>query len=56
MMMKPNAIAQDENPRKKPLLTAEQLQNMRRVPMRIKKGTPREEFEKLFRQPSRPLQ
>ena len=45
--MQPN-----EDPRKRPLLTPEQLQNMRRIPERVKKGNPREEFEKLFRLPA----
>lgn len=44
-------MQQDEDPRKRPLLTAAQLQIMRRVPDRPKKGNPREEFEKLFRRP-----
>jgi hypothetical protein len=35
--------------KKRPLLTAEQLQTMRQAYRRVKKGTPREEFEKLFR-------
>jgi hypothetical protein len=46
-------MQQDEDPKKRPLLTAEQLQIMRRVPDRPKKGNPREEFEKLFRQSTR---
>jgi hypothetical protein len=44
---------QNEDPKKRPLLTAQQLQIMRRVPNRPKKGNPREEFEKLFRPPTR---
>lgn len=46
-------MQQDEDPKKRPLLTAEQLQIMRRVPDRPKKGNPREEFEKLFRPSTR---
>ena len=42
----------NEDPRKRPLLTALQLQTIHRSTERTKKGTPREEFEKLFRQPS----
>jgi len=42
---------QHEDPKKRPLLTPAQLQNMRHVPEKPKKGTPREEFEKLFRLP-----
>ena len=34
------------------LLTPEQLHIINRVPDRVKKGTPREEFEKLFRKPA----
>ena len=45
-------MQQNENPRKRPLLTPEQLRIMHREPERIKKGTPREEFEKLFRPPA----
>jgi hypothetical protein len=41
----------DEDPRKRPLLTAEQLSVLRRYPEQKKKGTPREEFEKLFLPP-----
>ena len=46
-------MQQNEDPKKRPLLTAEQLQNMRRVLDRPKKQSPREEFERLFRQPTR---
>ena len=46
--MQPN-----EDPRKRPLLTPQQLQLITRAPNRTKKGTPREEFEKLFRQSPR---
>jgi hypothetical protein len=42
--MQPN-----DDPRKRPLLTAEQLQTMRKASGRPKKGTPRQEFENLFR-------
>jgi uncharacterized small protein (DUF1192 family) len=42
----------NEDPRKRPLLTAEQLQIMRQVAERPKKGNAREEFEKLFRLPA----
>ncbi len=45
-------MQQYEDPRKRPLLTAAQLQIMRRVQERPKKGNPREEFEKLFRLPT----
>lgn len=45
-------MQQNENPRKRPLLTPEQLRIMQRGPERTKKGTPREEFEKLFRRPA----
>jgi len=38
-----------DDPRKRPLLTPEQLKVIRRVPKRTKKASPREEFEKLFR-------
>jgi hypothetical protein len=48
-----NRMQQNEDPRKRPLLTAEQLRNMRRGAQKIHKGTPREEFEKLFRRPLR---
>jgi hypothetical protein len=42
-------MQQNDDPRKRPILTAEQIRIMQRRPLRIKKGTPREEFEKLFR-------
>lgn len=45
--MQPN-----DDPRKRPLLTSEQIRVMQRGPMKTKKGTPREEFEKLFRRPT----
>jgi len=48
-------MQQNENPRKRPLLTPEQLRIMHRGPEKIKKGTPREEFEKLFRRPATTL-
>jgi hypothetical protein len=50
-------MQQDIDPRKRPLLTAEQLHIMNRVTERVKKETPREEFEKLFRTrlPAAPL-
>jgi hypothetical protein len=41
-----------DDPRKRPLLTAEQLQRMRQASRETKKGTPREEFENLFREAS----
>jgi hypothetical protein len=44
-------MQQENDPRKRPLLTPEQLQIMRRVPEKPKKGNAREEFEKLFRLP-----
>jgi PAS domain S-box-containing protein len=47
-------MEQNIDPRKRPLLTAEQLHVINRVPDRVKKGTPREEFEKLFRKPACP--
>ncbi len=47
----------NEDPRKRPLLTPEQLQViMRRAPEKPKKGNPREEFEKLFRLPAHCVQ
>ncbi|MDR3703283.1 MAG: hypothetical protein P4L56_26790 [Candidatus Sulfopaludibacter sp.] len=42
-------MQQNDDPKKRPLLTAKQLRAMHRAPERTKKGTPREEFEKLFR-------
>ena len=45
-------MQQEADPRKRPLLTAEQLLIIRRVTEKPKKGSPREEFEKLFRQPT----
>jgi hypothetical protein len=44
-------MQQINDPRKRPLLTAEQLRLLRGIPERAKKGSPQEEFEKLFRQP-----
>jgi hypothetical protein len=44
-------MQQDDDPKKRPLLTPEQLRMISRVPERTRKGTPREEFEKLFRKP-----
>lgn len=44
-------MQQNDDPRKRPLLTADQLRNMRGVHQKTAKGTPREEFEKLFRRP-----
>src|SRR4051812_6428611 len=41
---------QNEDPRKRPLLTPQQLQLITRA-VETKKGTRREEFEKLFRKP-----
>jgi hypothetical protein len=46
-------MQQEDDPRKRPLLTAQQIQIMRRVPEKPKKENAREEFEKLFRQPLR---
>lgn len=43
-------MPQNDDPRKRPLLTAQQLHVLRQAPERVKKGNPREEFEKLFRQ------
>lgn len=40
----------DQDSRKRPLLTAEQLRKMSRALDKPKKGNPREEFENLFRQ------
>jgi hypothetical protein len=45
-------MQQIDDPRKRPLLTAEQIRVMQRVPVKAKKLTPREEFEKLFRRPA----
>ena len=44
-------MLQHEDPRKRPLLSAEQLRTIRRVLQKTNKGTPREEFEKLFHRP-----
>jgi len=44
-------VKEIDDKRKRPLLTAEQLQGLRRIPETIKKGTPREQFENLFRNP-----
>ncbi len=41
-------MQKNDDPRKRPLLTAEQLRILHRGPAKIKKGTPRQEFEKLF--------
>jgi hypothetical protein len=41
-------MQQHDDPKKRPLLTTEQLRIMRQGPRKINKGTPREEFEKLF--------
>ena len=38
----------DVDPRKRPLLTPEQLRVLQKMPVRTRKLTPREEFEKLF--------
>jgi hypothetical protein len=43
-----------DDPRKRPLLTPKQLRLMSREVPKPKKGTPREEFEKLFRKPPVP--
>ena len=43
---------QNAHPRKRPLLSVQQLQLIRRGTQRTKKGTAREEFEKLFREPT----
>ena len=45
---KTNGMQPHEDPRKRPLLTPEQLRIIRRSSERATKGTPREEFEKLF--------
>jgi hypothetical protein len=45
-------MQQNDDPRKRPLLTDEQLRLMRRGLEKTKKGTPREESEKLFRYPT----
>jgi hypothetical protein len=45
-------LKRDEDWKKRPLLTAQQLRVMSRVRVAPKKGTPREEFEKLFRRPA----
>jgi hypothetical protein len=37
-----------DDPKKRPLLTEEQLRVISRAILRPKRGTPREEFEKLF--------
>jgi hypothetical protein len=47
---KTTAMQPDQDSRKRPLLTAEQLRKMSGVPEKPKKGSPREEFENLFRQ------
>jgi hypothetical protein len=44
-----NKMTPTDDPRKRPLLTPAQLDTLRRVPEKKRKGTPREEFEKLFR-------
>ena len=49
LVKKLDGIQQSGDPRKRPLLTAEQLHIMHRGSERTKKGAPREEFEKLFR-------
>jgi hypothetical protein len=41
-------VPQHEDPRKRPLLNADQLRIIRRAFLKTTKGTPREEFEKLF--------
>lgn len=46
-VMQPN-----DNSKKRPLLTEEQLRVISRGILRHKKGTPREEFEKLFQKPA----
>jgi hypothetical protein len=42
-------VQQHNDPNKRPILTDEQLQVIRRGLRRKKQGTPREEFERLFR-------
>jgi hypothetical protein len=42
-------VEQNPDPRKRPILTPEQLRKIRGIPETIRKGTPRQEFEKLFR-------
>jgi hypothetical protein len=49
-------MQQNDDFRKRPLLTPEQLRIMRGLPVKAKKGSPREEFEKLFRPAARPAQ
>jgi hypothetical protein len=44
-------MQQNDDPRKRPLLTPDQLRIMRGVHQKTAKLTPREEFEKLFRRP-----
>lgn len=45
-----------DDPKKRTLMTQEQLRVISRRPLRPKKGTPREEFEKLFQKgAARPL-
>lgn len=46
--IKVNRMTQKDDSRKRPLLSAEQLRIMRN-PKKTVKGTPRQEFEKLFR-------
>ena len=41
-------MQQNDDPRKRPLLSAEQLRRIGEAPKRVRRGTPREEFEKLF--------
>ena len=41
----------NNDPRKRPLLTPEQLRVMHKASEKTKKGTPRQEFEKLFLRP-----
>jgi len=42
-------MQQNDEWKKRPLLTLEQLRIITRGRERVKKGTPRQEFEKLFR-------
>ena len=44
---------QNDDPKKRPLLTAQQLQIIRQAFQREKKPNAREEFERLFRRPTR---
>jgi hypothetical protein len=47
-------MQQNDDLKKKPLLTAQQLQTMRQASEKTRKRTPREQFESLFRQAPAP--